>query len=415
MTSSQHAWRSLNVASEILKSDPLQKQAEEQVPEGSEDRCAKAATLSAFLELREHAGPLDEDALRLALDREGRRRLRATLEGIKSYQSHPYRRHMSPVPVVAQMGSATLLDYSRTITPSTKDGLAVANGRPVLVVPSLVNRSYILDLLEDRSFMRFLAAQGLRPFLVNWGSPVGEERGWTLTDYINGPLRTFFDHVCSVDAQKPILLGYCMGGNLALALAQEVQSDCAAMVLLATPWNFHADGAAAGQSVASVMELWHPAVEQFGVLPTDALQSLFASVDPISIPRKFATFARLPKDSPAARNFVALEDWLADGVALAAPVAKECLVRWYGNNDPARGLWAVAGDYIVPEKLVLPSLVVVPLKDRIVPPGSALDLADKIPGAHVLKPALGHVSMMAGGRAHAKSWTPIAHWLNEME
>ena len=43
----------------------------------------------------------------------------------------------------------------------------------------------------------------------------------------------------------------------------------------------------------------------------------------------------------------------------------------------------------------MPTLVVVPSRDRIVPPRSAEPLAAAIPGATVLRPPFGHIGMMA--------------------
>ena len=63
-------------------------------------------------------------------------------------------------------------------------------GPAVLVVPSLINRYYVLDLLPERSFLHHLAQQGLRPLVVDWGEPGTAERDFTLTDYIAGPLDT---------------------------------------------------------------------------------------------------------------------------------------------------------------------------------------------------------------------------------
>ena len=63
-----------------------------------------------------------------------------------------------------QEGTTRLLDY------------APAGGMPVLAVPSLVNRAYILDLAPDNSLMRYLAGLGLRPFLVDWDAPGEVER-----------------------------------------------------------------------------------------------------------------------------------------------------------------------------------------------------------------------------------------------
>ena len=50
---------------------------------------------------------------------------------------------------------------------------------PVLLVPSLINRHYVLDLLPDRSFAGWLVAQGHDVFLVDWGTPGGEDRHGT--------------------------------------------------------------------------------------------------------------------------------------------------------------------------------------------------------------------------------------------
>ena len=44
-----------------------------------------------------------------------------------------------------------------------------------------------------------------------------------------------------------------------------------------------------------------------------------------------------------------------DGTALAAPVARECLLGWYGDNTPARGEWKVAGRKVHPETFDVPN------------------------------------------------------------
>ena len=54
---------------------------------------------------------------------------------------------------------------------------------------------------------------------------------------------------------------------------------------------------------------------------------------------------------------------------------------------------------------------VVPRRDRIVPPSSAEALTARLSAVTVLRPPLGHVGMMAAGRAPSVLWTPIARWL----
>jgi polyhydroxyalkanoate synthase len=130
--------------------------------------------------------------------------------------------------------------------------------------------------------------------------------------------------------------------------------------------------------------------------------------------RKFRAFAAVDPASPKAREFVALEDWLNDGVPLAGPVAAECLAGWYGENRPGRGEWSLDGVTVDPRALATPALVVIPEQDRIVPPASAAALARALPRAETLNPALGHIGMMASGRAPRALWPAVGAWLGRL-
>ena len=94
-----------------------------------------------------------------------------------------------------------------------------------------------------------------------------------------------------------------------------------------------------------------------------------------------------------------MEDWLADGVPLAAPVAREALGGWYGANTPARGNWRVAGLAVDPAKLNVPAFCAIPGRDRLVPAASALPLAKALGKATIIEPTAGHIGMVAGTRA----------------
>jgi polyhydroxyalkanoate synthase len=152
-------------------------------------------------------------------------------------------------------------------------------------------------------------------------------------------------------------------------------------------------------------------IERMGEMPVDLLQALFTMLDPLLAAKKFRGLAKVDPTSEQAAEFVALEDWINDGVPLAAGVARECLVGWYGANTPGRGEWRVAGQPIRPQSVSVPSLVVVPEQDRIVPPESAAALARAMPNVTVLRPPLGHIGMVVGGRARAALWEPLVAWL----
>lgn len=344
------------------------------------------------------------EALARAVDREMRRRLDRFLTGLERYRHHPYRRDVADPEPLWREGSARLLDYGTAATP--------ADAPPVLFVPSLVNRGYILDLSARKSLVRWLAANGVRPFLLDWGAPGPLERGFTLTDIVAGRLcRAAAAASKVVGGRKLGLVGYCMGGLLALGAAQRQPECFANLVALATPWDFHADDKPGALRTAAFLGPFEPAMRLLGELPVDAIQTLFAQLDPQLALKKFSRFALLPEGAQEVEDFVALEDWLNDGVTLPAAVARECLGAWYGQNETARGCWLVAGQPVEPREVEVPTLVVVPAKDRIVPPASAHALADSVPGAERWTPSLGHIGMIVSGGAEQRVWAPLRDWL----
>lgn len=361
---------------------------------------ARAAQLQKNLP----AGPAAEneaDPFANAVETEIAARLTAFSAGVNAYRHHPYHRQLPDPPTLWESGATRLLDYGP------------ADGRPVLFVPSLINRAYILDLSERRSLMRWLAAEtGLRPLLVDWRLPGPAERRFTLTDYITGPLAGALDQATTAAGGPVPVVGYCMGGLLSLALAANRAGDVSALGLLATPWDFHAEHVAQAEALARAVEASAPLLEASGELPVDIIQSMFSALDPFLVTRKFIRFASAQPDSRAAEAFVALEDWLNDGIPLSAPVARECMGGWYGGNTPHRGQWKIAGAAVRPEEINIPARVLIPQQDRIVPPASARALADALPNAEASSPPLGHIGMVAGSRARALVWEPLAEWLS---
>jgi polyhydroxyalkanoate synthase len=339
------------------------------------------------------------DSIDAALDGELTRRAALFLDGVERYRRHPYRRALEDPPLLWQEGTTRLLDYRPR------------GGPPVLVVPSLINRAYILDLAAGQSLLRYLADQGLRPLLLDWDAPGDEERGFTVGDYIARRLEPAAEIARQAAGATPVVLGYCMGGLLALALAARRPELVTALALLATPWRFHAERAEQARLLGVLAEPIAKSYAALGEVPVDVLQALFAAQDPLLTLRKFSRFAEMDPDSAAAHGFVALEDWLNDGVPLSIPVARECLGGWYGEDRPGRGRWQVGGKPIHPRDVEIPALVVVPAQDRIVPPATAAALADELPLAETWTPRLGHIGMIVGRDAPSAVWEPLAAWL----
>ena len=341
-------------------------------------------------------------ALAGALQAEGLRRFDQLLTGVEKYRRAPKSRTVPEAPVLWREGSTKLLDYRQGIDPKAPR---------LLVIPSLVNRYYILDLESQASFLRWSAAQGFAPFVMDWASPGAQERGFGFTDYVAGRLERALDAVQREPGGSVFVIGYCMGGNLALALSLRRQAQIAGLILLATPWDFHAEAKEHALMLAEIGRNLEPVLQLFGELPVDILQCFFSGFDPFQILRKFQNFAGADPQSAGAKKFVALEDWLNDGMAVSAAVARECLLGWYGENTPARGLWKVGGAPVLPQQFQQPALCLIPAGDRIVPPKSAIALADAMPKGERMLPSAGHIGMMAGGKALPLVWEPMQEWM----
>lgn len=333
-----------------------------------------------------------------ALTHEIQKRMDAFQRGIQMYHAHPFRRTPPPAKTVWERGSTRLLDYGTGGT------------QPLLMIPSLVNRAYILDLLPEKSFMQFLAAKGFHPLLVDWDAPGADEKNFGLSDYVTDRLLPIYDFILQQHG-TPTVMGYCMGGNFALALTQLAPTRPHGLVLMATPWDFH--GADMPRFTDTMAQQLMQMVAHAGELSVDWLQSFFTALDPFGGVEKFMRFAQKDMASDSARLFVALEDWLSDGVPLTPNVARDTMQNWYAKNTPMQGAWQIAGQPILPELLNLPTLAVLPQADRIVSPASSAALSARIPGAMSLTPPLGHIGMMVSREADAMVWEPVANWLRQ--
>ncbi len=333
-----------------------------------------------------------------ALNREMQSRMAEFQRGIQMYHAHPFRRTAPAANAVWQDGTTRLYDYG-------------GPGQPILIIPSLVNRAYIMDLLPDKSFVQFLVVQGFRPFLVDWDIPGAAEKDFGLSEYITQRLMPIYDFILQKHTM-PHVMGYCMGGNLSFALAALVKRKPSSLVLVATPWDFHGDGMP--KFTADMANNLMQMVAHVRELPVDFLQSFFTALDPFGGVEKFMRFAQKDMNSDSAKLFVALEDWLSDGVPLTTQVTRDTMQDWYVHNTPMRGQWQVAGTPMLPEMINIPTLTVLPQSDRIVSPASSAALAGRIPGALSLTPPLGHVGMMVSREAEKLVWEPVVGWLRNL-
>jgi polyhydroxyalkanoate synthase len=362
----------------------------------------KAALEPAARDLAAATQNFDPDDFAAVLEDRADATYQDLIAGIRRYRAFPWSRPETTAPVIWQAGTAKLYDHGARRPKSPRP--------PVLMVPSLVNRSHVLDLMPGRSLAAYLARRGLRPLVLDWGTPDETERRFTLDDYFTERLLPAFEAARALSSGPVLVAGYCMGGLLTLALAQQCRADVSGLALLAVPWDFHAERKAQAQHLAALVGAWLPGLTGAGVLPVEGLQTLFTLNDPYLACRKFTRFATMDPEADGTRHFVALEDWLNDGIPMAWDVARTCFLEWYATNATVEGTWSLGGEVVDPSQVDAPAIGFLPANDRIVPPRSAAALVEALPNAEAVTVPAGHIGMVTGSRRKAL-WQPLARWM----
>jgi len=311
------------------------------------------------------------------------------LKGLRLYQQADRSVGSPPMPVIARAGRASIRDYG-------------GDGPAVLFVPSLINPPDVLDIDAGRSLLRWLATQGLRPLLLDWGSPLPEERELGVAGHVETMLLPLIDAIGAPVA----LVGYCLGGTMAIAVA--ALRPVTALCLIATPWRFAGYPADTLDALADLWRTAEPATDALGVLPMEILQAAFWRLDPKRTIAKYEAHALRDPDDPQSRAFVRLEDWANDGPPLTRGAARELFLDLFAGDAPGRGRWRVGGEIVDPRALTMPMLEIASTTDRIVPAATTPGVGER----HDLD--LGHVGMIVGGRAKQSLWQPLAEWLSRV-
>jgi polyhydroxyalkanoate synthase len=312
--------------------------------------------LPLFLELLREVSERDPEVARDALI------------GLKAYERMPRREPAATKPEVARVGGAALRDHG-------------GSGSPAVLVPSLINPPRILDLDEQVSLTGAMARMERRVLLLDWGS-ADDRKQLSVAGHIEELLVPLLRSI----GEPAALIGYCLGGTMAIAAANLVEVERVAT--LAAPWNFALYPEA---SRAALNDMWshsEPAAKGLGALPMEVLQAAFWSLDPARTVKKFAEFGRLDPASAEARRFVELEEWANEGEPLPYPAAKELIEDLFGEDLTGSGRWQVGGKAVADE-LQVPALHLTADHDRIAPAATA-------PAGEKIGIASGHVGMIVG-------------------
>ena len=293
---------------------------------------------------------------------------RHALAGLRAYENAERRERPPPMPEVSRVGGACLRDHG-------------GEGPPAVLVPSLINPPRILGLDRDVSLAGAVAGMGRRALLLDWGEAAARS-DLTVAGHVEELLLPLLKRL----DEPAALIGYCLGGTMAIAAANIV--DCERVATLAAPWQFARYPDASRAAIADMWRHSQAAARSLGALPMEVLQASFWSLDPQRTVSKFAEFGRLDPASDEARRFVELEDWANEGEPLPYPAAQELIEQLFGRDVSGAGEWRVGGR-VVTDELQVPLLNLTAERDRIAPASTA-------PAGETIGIASGHVGMVVG-------------------
>lgn len=317
------------------------------------------------------------------------------LAGLRKYQEAPRRPRPPQVHDYVAHGRAKLLHKCAAN--------ARSNRAPVVLIPSLVNPPHILDLSPEKSLAAFLSTRGHDPWLVDWGIPDARDAGENLGDHVLDLLKPLLQQL----DRPPVLVGYCLGGTLAIAAAQHCHVK--AVATIAAPWDFSSYPEADSKEIA---DLWTGAksmCEKLGYVPMEVLQSGFWALDPARTIRKFAAFAHMEIDTAAADAFIAVEDWANEGAPLTWSAGRDLFENFYAANVTGTESWQIAGKALALSEIDVPTLSIRSSKDKIVPAAASPVFAQN------LDLDLGHVGMIVSEKAPERMWEPLSDWLSTQD
>lgn len=352
----------------------------------------------------------DNDVLLEKLQRETAERMCVLLESFKDLwqQAMPFSsKEASPntYQLLWKQGSTKLLE----LFPSS----VLSSSAPrVLMVPSLLNGGEIFNLKPDLSFASYLACNGIRPLVIEWGEPTAVERAYGFCDYVYHrlvPLLTFLDQEHHTNL---FILGYCMGGLITLASLMHYQpTRLQGVGLMAVPWDFSAMPQLPAAFHPFVMKLLRHAKRQECSIPGSLIQGYFQLLAWPHIMQKLYSWNQATQAEKNDR--LPLERWLNQGYGLTHKVAHECFHAWYQRNTPHH-YGILGGTALDFGQFKFALWGAAPLEDKVVPPSSTLPLFNFFKDCNLIKPKMGHVGLFSSRQAQLLVWQPFVEWIKSI-
>jgi poly[(R)-3-hydroxyalkanoate] polymerase subunit PhaC len=312
---------------------------------------------------------------------------------------------LSPHHVIWERGKAQLWRYGSDQR---------ARLHPLVIVFSIVGRSYVLDLRPGNSFVGRLLGAGADVFLVDFGVPDEVDAGNTLETYVDNYLPRALQVAAAEAGTEIDVLGYCFGGVLtALCLAAHPELPIRKASVMATPIDFSGWGGLLGLFARGRLQVAE-ILDETGNVPPEAVYRMFRGFKPTSDIGTYATLWEQLWNDDFLDGFQAMNQWLRDQVPFPGACAEQCVELLLRRNALAQDDVRLGGRRVSLSDIHQPLLVVSAEHDHIVPPRSATPICTLVGSEIVdqLSIPAGHVGLVTS-RHSVKSTLPgILEWLD---
>lgn len=286
---------------------------------------------------------------------------------------------------------------------------------PVLFVMATTNKSFVFDLSPGRSMVEHMLKQGYDVYVLDWAPPTQAERGLKLADYTQDFIPTCIEKIQQNSGEEDIsIIGYCMGGVLALIYAAtHPDGPLKNLVCLTTPVDFDGMGLAKVWNDPKYFDV-DQLVDTVGVLSAETVSQMFEMQRPAQrIAGQLRYWDNVLNDD-FVESYRALLRWGDETLPLAGEYVRETTKELQWGNKLFTGELTVAGRCANLKNIKIPVLSCVAEHDHLAPRASTkvlLELVGSKDKEEVLLKG-GHVSLIAGPNAAKRMWPRVVEWLS---
>jgi polyhydroxyalkanoate synthase subunit PhaC len=284
---------------------------------------------------------------------------------------------------------------------------------PLIIVYALINKSYILDLQPNKSWIKNILDQGINVYLVDWKSPGKFDKFTTIDDYVNLFIYECVEIVKSIEnIDKVSLQGYCMGATMSLIYTSLYQKNVKNLITVAPVVDTEKDKTVI-KNMAQNMDI-DKILSHYENFPYELLYNLYASLKPFKqgVNKYLSLFDNL-KDECFVENFLRVEKWLYDTPPIAGETFRQWIKDIYQKNLFSKNKLVVGEKRINLSNIKVPLLNVVADQDHLVSPECSISLNNLVSSkdTNLMRFSTGHVGLIASGYSQNIVLPKLGNWI----